>query len=129
MQNKITNVDAVYIPGGAENAVALRSDAGTIAFLKNAVGKADIWTSGAGAQVIASTDALPKGTVLTGSTDLRTFDLPRAGFIVPKDPVALDFDRRLLSAQGPESLSPFVSQVGKRLDTIRWMGWIKFSML
>jgi putative intracellular protease/amidase len=121
--------DAVYVPGGAANAAALRTDPGTLELLKTARLRTDVWSTGNGGQVIASAEAFPKGTILTGSPDITPMDLPKAGFTVPKGPVAYDETSRVLSAQGADALNPFISEIGKRFDAIRWMGWIRFSML
>jgi protease I len=128
------DIDAVFVPGGVENTSALRTDPGTLELLAKAHSiYRDVWTIGHGAQVLASTDAFPKGTMITGSGDIRAQDLPNAGFMVPKGQVIFDTDASLLSAQDAYSLNPFISSIGKRLEFIQkahdWKGWILFSML
>lgn len=113
------DLDAVYVPGGAGNTAALRTDSGAQQIIRQAheLGK-DIWTICHGGQVLISSEAFPKGTVLTGSPDIRPQDLPNAGFTVPKEQVAYDTTQHLLSGQDPNALNPFIVGIGERLKAI-----------
>jgi protease I len=114
------DIDAVYVPGGAGNTAALRTDAGAQQLVRSAheLDK-DIWTICHGGQVLISSEAFPKGTVLTGSPDIRPQDLPNAGFKVPTEQVAFDAKARLLSGQDPNALNPFIKGIGERLAAIK----------
>lgn len=112
-------LDALYVPGGAGNTAALRTDGGVQDLIKavHASGD-DVWTICHGPQVIISSEAFPKGTVMTGSPDIRPQDIPNAGFVVPKEQVAWDANQRLLSGQDPNALDLFLTEMQKRLNQI-----------
>lgn len=115
-------VDALYVPGGAGNTAALRTDSGVQELVRDVHNQGDdVWTICHGPQVIISSHVFPEGTVLTGSPDIRPDDLPNAGFVVPKESVAWDSKEHLLSGQDPNALDPFLEGVQKRINAIQGM--------
>lgn len=116
---KAGKFDVMYVPGGAGNTAAIRTDAGVQALLRQSINQQlDTWTICHGGQVFIS--ALEKGTgiKLTGSGDITAQDLPNAGFIVPKDPVVFDAAHKILSGQDPSVLDPYITAMGERFKAI-----------
>lgn len=120
--------DVMYVPGGAGNTAGIRTDAGVLDLVRQSLQqKLDTWTICHGGQVLISSEALPRGTRLTGSADITAQDLPNAGFLVPKDNVVFDITQKLLSAKDPSVMDDFISAIGQRLKVIT--GQAKESVL
>lgn len=111
--------DAVYVPGGAGNTAAIRTDSSILDVVKKSLDcKLDTWTICHGGQVFISAEVLPKGTKLTGSGDIG-IDLRNAGFEVPKDTVVFDAQSKLLSGQDPNALGDFLPAITARIKAIQ----------
>lgn len=112
--------DAMYVPGGAGNTAAIRTDSGVQALLRQSLNQnLDTWTICHGGQVFISALEKGSGIKLTGSPDITPQDLPNHGFIVPAENVVFDAGHKLLSGKDPSVLNDFITAIGERLAKIR----------
>ena len=112
--------DAMYIPGGAGNTAAIRTDSAIQALVRQSLQqKLDTWTICHGGQVFVSALEKNSGIKLTGSGDITAQDLPNAGFVVPKDPVVFDSTHKILSGKDPSVLNEFITAIGDRFKSIQ----------
>ena len=117
---KAGKFDVMYVPGGAGNTAALRTDAGVQALVRQSLSQnLDTWTICHGGQVFISALEKGSGIRMTGSGDITAQDLPNAGFIVPKEPVVFDAAHKILSGQDPTVLDPFITAMGDRFKAIK----------
>jgi protease I len=107
---------AVIIPGGAWNPIMLRTDKQVLDFLRACHSKGILIASLChGPQVLISMDVLPKGTHITGVSDIR-IDLRNAGFVVHEgDAVVFDETANVLTSRDPKDLGPFCEAIGFRV--------------
>ncbi len=112
--------DAMYVPGGAGNTAAIRTDSGVQALVRQSLAqKLDTWTICHGGQVFISALEKGSGIRITGSGDITPQDLPNHGFIVPRDKVVFDANHKLLSGQDPTVLNEFITAIGERFKAIQ----------
>ena len=111
--------DAMYVPGGAGNTAAIRTDSGVQGLVRQSMSQnLDTWTICHGGQVFISALEKGSGIKLTGSPDITPQDLPNHGFVVPKDNVVFDASHKLLSGKDPSVLNEFITAMGERLKSI-----------
>ncbi len=111
-QIKVSDYDAVFIPGGAWNPDNLRNDKDVIRFIRdfNSTGKL-IAAICHGPVVLASADIL-KGRKLTGYWNIQV-DLKNAGGNVEEEPVVTD--KNLITSRHPIDVADFSRAVEKWL--------------
>jgi deglycase len=122
---RVTDYDAIFIPGGAWNPDMLRTDPDALRIVREARACGVlVVTLCHGPQVLvnaARSDpggqvVFPRGTHITGVQSIRA-DLDNAGFAAQNnEPTVYDQASRLLTARDPDDLGPLCEEMGRLLS-------------
>jgi len=103
-QIKVSEYDAVFIPGGAWNPDKLRYDKDVIKFIKDFNKSGKLIAAICHAPVVLASADILKGRKLTGYWNIQS-DLTNAGGIVSDEPVVID--RNIITSRHPIDVADF----------------------